>query len=149
MANHKSALKRARQNEIRRLRNKSSKTRVKSVVKEVRMAGTDDARVGLSPDLAATMPGHLHYALCVTTGLSEVERCSYMFGYTLIRQRFWWKVALRDARTGAWIAGETFYGTNPASCPLRYSFGTSRIKYRNGSSPPPGDVSAWLRKIIR
>ena len=38
MANHKSALKRARQNEIRRLRNKTSKTRVKNLVKEVRAA---------------------------------------------------------------------------------------------------------------
>lgn len=38
MANHKSALKRARQNEIRRLRNKASKTRVKNMVKEVRAA---------------------------------------------------------------------------------------------------------------
>ena len=38
MANHKSALKRARQNEERRLRNKSTKTRVKNVVKNVRQA---------------------------------------------------------------------------------------------------------------
>lgn len=38
MANHKSALKRARQNETRRLRNKSVKTRVKKVVKDVRLA---------------------------------------------------------------------------------------------------------------
>jgi len=38
VANHKSALKRARQNEVRRMRNKSSKTRVKNVVKEVRLA---------------------------------------------------------------------------------------------------------------
>ena len=36
MANHKSAVKRARQNEIRRLRNKAVRTRVKSIVKEVR-----------------------------------------------------------------------------------------------------------------
>ena len=36
MANHKSAIKRARQNEIRRLRNKAIRTRVKSIVKEVR-----------------------------------------------------------------------------------------------------------------
>ena len=36
MANHKSALKRARQSELRRLRNKSAKTRIKSIVKEVR-----------------------------------------------------------------------------------------------------------------
>lgn len=38
MANHKSAIKRARQNEKRRLRNKSVKTRVKNIVKNVRLA---------------------------------------------------------------------------------------------------------------
>ncbi len=38
MANHQSALKRAKQNEVRRLRNKSYKTRVKKAVKEVRAA---------------------------------------------------------------------------------------------------------------
>ena len=36
MANHKSALKRARQNEMSRLRNKATKTRVKGIIKEVR-----------------------------------------------------------------------------------------------------------------
>ena len=38
MANHKSALKRARQNEVRRIRNKSTKTRIKNIVKDVRLA---------------------------------------------------------------------------------------------------------------
>ncbi|MBC2742770.1 MAG: 30S ribosomal protein S20 [Desulfosarcina sp.] len=38
MANHKSALKRAGQNERRRLRNKAVQTRVKNVVKDVRLA---------------------------------------------------------------------------------------------------------------
>jgi len=36
LANHKSAIKRARQNEIRRLRNKGTKTKIKSIVKDVR-----------------------------------------------------------------------------------------------------------------
>ena len=46
MANHKSALKRAGQNEVRRLRNKTVRTRVKNVVKEVRgTAGTEDGDV--------------------------------------------------------------------------------------------------------
>ena len=40
MANHKSALKRARQNEVKRVRNKSYKTSVKKAVKEVRTALT-------------------------------------------------------------------------------------------------------------
>ncbi len=38
MANHKSAIKRAGQNEIRRVRNKSVKTRIKNSVKNVRLA---------------------------------------------------------------------------------------------------------------
>ena len=43
MANHKSALKRAGQNERRRLRNKAVHTRVKNVVKDVRLAVAQDA----------------------------------------------------------------------------------------------------------
>ncbi len=43
MANHKSALKRARQNKVRRMRNKSSRTRVKNVVKDVRLAVSEKA----------------------------------------------------------------------------------------------------------
>jgi len=38
LANHKSALKRAGQNEIRRIRNKAVKTRVKNITKELRAA---------------------------------------------------------------------------------------------------------------
>lgn len=38
MANHKSALKRVRQNEAKRVRNMGYKTRTKNVVKEVRAA---------------------------------------------------------------------------------------------------------------
>ncbi len=38
MANHKSAVKRAAQNEIRRMRNKSVKTRIKNSIKNVRLA---------------------------------------------------------------------------------------------------------------
>ena len=38
MASHKSAIKRAKQSEARRLRNRARKTRVKNVVKKVRTA---------------------------------------------------------------------------------------------------------------
>ncbi len=40
MANHKSAIKRARQNEIRRLRNRTVKTRIKNIVKDVNTAAS-------------------------------------------------------------------------------------------------------------
>ena len=46
MANHKSAVKRARQNEIRRLRNKTTRTRVKSIVKEVRTSAGEASSEG-------------------------------------------------------------------------------------------------------
>lgn len=51
MANHKSALKRARQNTVRRLRNKSVKTRVKSVVKNVRQAVSDNLQDNVAQEL--------------------------------------------------------------------------------------------------
>ena len=44
MANHKSALKRSRQNEIKRMRNKSVKTRVKSIVKDVRLSVSESSK---------------------------------------------------------------------------------------------------------
>lgn len=44
MANHKSAIKRARQNEKRRLRNKSTKTRVKNIVKGVRQTVGENSK---------------------------------------------------------------------------------------------------------
>ncbi|MBC8176435.1 MAG: 30S ribosomal protein S20 [Desulfobacteraceae bacterium] len=43
MANHKSALKRARQSEVKRINNKGYKTRVKKAVKEVRTAISDNS----------------------------------------------------------------------------------------------------------
>lgn len=52
MADHASALKRARQNELRRLRNRMTKTRVKHIVKAVReevaTAVTEDAHAKLN-----------------------------------------------------------------------------------------------------
>lgn len=44
MADHKSAVKRARQNEKRRLRNKSTKTRTKKIVKGVRLAVNEKSK---------------------------------------------------------------------------------------------------------
>lgn len=46
MANHKSALKRAKQNNIKRIRNMAVKTRVKKIIKKVHLAveeNSDDA----------------------------------------------------------------------------------------------------------
>ena len=51
MANHKSALKRARQNDIRRLRNKAIRTRVKNVVKDVRQTLADQSGIDAAVEL--------------------------------------------------------------------------------------------------
>ena len=44
LANHKSAEKRARQNEKRRVRNKAAKTRIKHLTKEVRLASSEASK---------------------------------------------------------------------------------------------------------
>lgn len=51
MANHKSALKRARQSEERRIRNRAVKTRIKNVVKGVRAAVEEEAKDTIVQDL--------------------------------------------------------------------------------------------------
>lgn len=51
MADHKSALKRARQNEKRRLRNKSTKTRVKNIVKSVRLSVSEKSKEAVLSEL--------------------------------------------------------------------------------------------------
>ena len=69
MARHLSALKRARQNEKRRLRNQSRKTRVKNVVRQVRAAvaqkNTAEAQTALQsaiPTIArSASKGTLHW----------------------------------------------------------------------------------------
>ena len=43
MATHKSAIKRAKQNEVKRLRNMSSKTKTKKAVKDVRAAVAENS----------------------------------------------------------------------------------------------------------
>ena len=45
MANHKSAVKRAKQNEIKYMRNKAVRTQVKNVIKKIRL----DAEAGNNP----------------------------------------------------------------------------------------------------
>jgi len=53
LANHKSALKRARQNELSRLRNKAVKTRVKSIVKDVRISVEESSNGDVMAKLTA------------------------------------------------------------------------------------------------
>ena len=53
MANHKSALKRARQNELGRLRNKAVKTRLKSTVKDVRLSVAESSNEDVTAKLIA------------------------------------------------------------------------------------------------
>jgi small subunit ribosomal protein S20 len=51
LANHKSEIKRAKQNKNRNIRNRSTKTRVKTVIKAVRQAASDSAVENTSQEL--------------------------------------------------------------------------------------------------
>jgi len=53
LANHKSAVKRARQNEIRRLRNKSVKTSIKKNVKDVRSSAGETSGSDMPAKISA------------------------------------------------------------------------------------------------
>lgn len=53
MANHKSALKRARQNIVRRERNRATKSRVRTATKKFRAAAATSAGKALDTDLRA------------------------------------------------------------------------------------------------
>ncbi len=78
MANHKSAIKRARQSEERRLRNRATRTQVKNVVKHVREAVADSSAAPKDLDHAksviakATKKGVLHQR----TAARKVSRLS-------------------------------------------------------------------------
>lgn len=53
MANHKSAIKRARQNELRRLRNKSVKTGIKTVTKDIRISAGEASAADMTTKINA------------------------------------------------------------------------------------------------
>lgn len=54
MANHKSALKRARQNQLRRIRNKSVKTRIKNVIKDLKLTIEGESKEAVPEKLNTT-----------------------------------------------------------------------------------------------
>jgi small subunit ribosomal protein S20 len=56
LATHKSAIKRARQNKDRNVRNKSNRTQVKNVIKQVRAAIDEKSPEAAKTALAAAIP---------------------------------------------------------------------------------------------
>lgn len=51
MANHKSALKRAKQSEIKRIRNKSIRTRINNIIKQLKLAISENASEKVAKNL--------------------------------------------------------------------------------------------------
>ncbi len=78
MANHKSALKRAKQNPVKNMRNKSIKTKIKNAVKAVREATlVDSANAFVAAQSAidkAVKKGVLHKK----TGARKISRLSVL-----------------------------------------------------------------------
>lgn len=56
MANHKSAIKRAKQNEGKNLRNKANRTKIKNAVKKVLAAAEDKSHEAAQAALRVAMP---------------------------------------------------------------------------------------------
>ena len=108
----------------------------------------DGSEFKLPSDLKATSPGHFRYAVCLEKGTSVVQRCPYTGAHTLVRQRRWWRVRVRDTRTARVVANRTFNGPSPAACPFSRSFwGT--VDYSTGNSPSSDQVIGWLEGVVR
>jgi tetratricopeptide (TPR) repeat protein len=108
----------------------------------------DGSELKLPSDLKATSPGHFRYAVCLETGTSVVQRCPYTGGHTLVRQRRWWRVRVRDTRTARVVANRTFNGSSPAACPFSRSFWAT-VDYSTGSPPSADQVIGWLQGVVR
>lgn len=102
----------------------------------------------LPSDLKATSPGHFRYAICMEDGTSVLGRCPYTGGHTLVRQRKWWRVRVRDTRTARVVADRTFYGSSPAACPFSRAF-WSTVDYSTGNAPSTDQVIDWLQGVVR
>jgi small subunit ribosomal protein S20 len=80
LANHQSAIKRARQNEIRRLRNQSVKTRIKTAIKKLLLAAgekrSDDARSLLNEAKSIIDKGAKKRAIHPKTASRKISRLS-------------------------------------------------------------------------
>ncbi|MBN1581381.1 MAG: tetratricopeptide repeat protein [Anaerolineae bacterium] len=100
--------------------------------------------IALPTSLKAVLPAHLNAALCLTTGFTEIQRCAYSNGYALVRQQVWWKITVRDASSGMWLAENTFTGSMPKNCPDSYLF-YAKIVYLDGSRPASAEIVNWLR----
>jgi len=108
----------------------------------------DGSTIKLPSSLKATSPGHFRYAICLSDGTSVLQRCPYTAGHTLVRQRKWWRVRVRDTRTARVVADRTFYGTSPPACPFSRTFwGT--VDYSTGNAPSTSQVIDWLQGVVR
>jgi len=108
----------------------------------------DGSTIKLPSSLKATSPGHFRYAICLNDGTSVLQRCPYTGGRTLVRQRKWWRVRVRDTRTARVVADRTFYGSSPPACPFsRMFWGT--VDYSTGNAPSTSQVIDWLQGIVR
>jgi small subunit ribosomal protein S20 len=80
LANHKSAIKRARQNEVRRLRNKNYRTRSKNMIKEVRTAiadnSADQARENLKNSVSVIQKSASKGVIHKNTAARKISRLS-------------------------------------------------------------------------
>jgi small subunit ribosomal protein S20 len=80
LATHKSAIKRARQNEVRRLRNKNFRTRSKNVIKEIRTAiadnSADQARESLKNSVSVIQKSASKGVIHKNTAARKISRLS-------------------------------------------------------------------------
>lgn len=97
----------------------------------------------LDKDLTAEYPGHFQYVATLSDGGETVQSCPYKQGHTLIRQRQYLLVTIRDTVTGNVFTTKKFYGSDPPKCE-RTEWFSSPTAYKYGTKPSITEVNTWL-----
>jgi WD40 repeat protein len=82
------------------------------------------------------------FDLQLTSSTTQLERCAYMGGYTLIRQRLAIKVAITDLEMNQLIAEHTFEANDPRACEQTETFSSAEA-YLNGEFDVD-EFEVWL-----
>lgn len=102
----------------------------------------------LDKDLIAEYPGHFQYVFFLSDGMETVQSCKYNQGHTLIRQRQYLLVTIRNTVTGNVFTTKKFYGSDPPQCEKTEWF-SGPTAYKYGTIPSMTEVNSWLNGFLR
>ena len=112
----------------------------------------DEELFSLSPDLIATIPGHLKYVICVDASQRETQHCGlYRPGsakLTLHLIQISWQAWAIEPATGVSKHTRVFMGQSPGNCPRSWTAETGGDISVVAEPPAATDVINWIRGLL-